>query len=170
VGSGKQSVNGLPTLVLVVAIIAAGMAMTFLLSSRSGSSDRAPDPSVGGDQLVYEVHRSPACGCCGEYEDYLRANGVTVRSVLRNDLEPLRQQLKIQDEFSSCHTMLVGGYFVEGHVPIEAIRALLALRPAIDGISLPGMPAGSPGMGGIKQQPFLVYAITDGAAEEFGEY
>lgn len=65
---------------------------------------------------------------------------------------------------------MVAGYFVEGHVPVEAIDRLLAERPAIDGIALPGMPAGSPGMGGVQEGPFEVLAVTDGVATVFGSY
>jgi hypothetical protein len=67
----------------------------------------------------------------------------------------------------SCHTLTIGGYFIEGHVPVEAVRKLLDEQPPIDGIALPGMPAGSPGMGGDKAHSFVIYAITDGEAEEF---
>ena len=67
----------------------------------------------------------------------------------------------------SCHTSIIGDYYVEGHVPVEAIRKLLDERPSIDGIALPGMPQGSPGMSGEKAEPFVIYAITGGAVEEF---
>jgi hypothetical protein len=66
-----------------------------------------------------------------------------------------------------CHTTVINEYFVEGHVPIEAVRKLLEERPLIDGIALPRMPQGSPGMGGEKTQPFVIYSITDGKVEEF---
>lgn len=67
----------------------------------------------------------------------------------------------------SCHTTLVSEYFVEGHVPVEAIWKLLEEQPPIDGIALPGMPSGSPGMGGDKEKPLVIYSILDGKAEEF---
>ena len=70
----------------------------------------------------------------------------------------------------SCHTAVVGGYAVEGHVPVEAIDTLLAQHPAIDGIALPGMPAGSPGMPGEAVAPLEVLAVSDGATSSFGSY
>jgi hypothetical protein len=70
----------------------------------------------------------------------------------------------------SCHTVLIGDYFVEGHVPMAALDRLMAERPAIDGIALPGMPDGSPGMGGTQSAAFEVVAITDGAASVFASY
>jgi hypothetical protein len=68
----------------------------------------------------------------------------------------------VPPELQSCHTAIIEGYVVEGHVPIDVVERLLAERPAIRGISLPGMPAGSPGMGGQKVDPFTIYQITDG--------
>jgi hypothetical protein len=70
----------------------------------------------------------------------------------------------------SCHTAVVAGYVVEGHVPAEAIEALLAQRPPIDGIALPAMPDGSPGMPGVKAAPFEILAIDGGATSVFGAY
>ena len=73
----------------------------------------------------------------------------------------------IPSELESCHTTEVAGYFVEGHVPVEAIDKLLEEKPDIDGIALPGMPAGSPGMGGLKTEDFVIYALKDGEASVF---
>jgi hypothetical protein len=67
----------------------------------------------------------------------------------------------------SCHTSIVEGYFVEGHVPLEAVGKLLNIRPAVDGIALPGMPAASPGMGGVKTEPFTIYSSVNGVASVF---
>lgn len=83
------------------------------------------------------------------------------------DLTEIKDGLGIPPDMESCHTTLVKGYFVEGHVPVEAIWKLLEEQPPIDGISLPGMPQGSPGMSGEKAQPFVVYSITEGNVEEF---
>lgn len=67
----------------------------------------------------------------------------------------------------SCHTTVIGGYYIEGHVPVEAIKRLLEEKPQIDGIALPGMPAGSPGMSGSKEGPFVIYSISGGQTSEF---
>jgi hypothetical protein len=73
----------------------------------------------------------------------------------------------VPEPLQGCHTLLIDGYVVEGHVPVAAVKRLLAERPAIRGISLPGMPAGSPGMNGEKTEPFTVYEIGDGAPKVF---
>ena len=126
-----------------------------------------PEPSSEEAAIAIEVHRSPLCGCCVEYEEYLEEHGFEVTSIERDDVDGLKQELGMPQEMGSCHTSLVEGYFVEGHVPVEVIRELLAERPDIDGISLPGMPEGSPGMGGTKSEPWVIYAIDDGEVEEF---
>ena len=79
----------------------------------------------------------------------------------------IKEDLDIPEDMWSCHTSLVGGYYVEGHVPVEAIRKLLAEQPEIDGIALPGMPQGSPGMSGRKEGPFVIYSIADVIVQEF---
>ena len=117
--------------------------------------------------MAVTVYKSPTCGCCGEYEAYLRDHGFEVEVVEKDDLTETKETLGVPSDLQSCHTSVVEGYFVEGHVPLEAVYKLLHERPSIDGIALPGMPAGSPGMGGEKEGPFTIYAVTDGAVEEF---
>lgn len=78
-----------------------------------------------------------------------------------------RQQHGIPEEYGSCHTAIIDGYAVEGHVPVEAIIKLLTEKPEIDGIALPGMPEGAPGMEGLQTKPYTVYALSDGKASEF---
>ena len=116
------------------------------------------------------VHRSPSCGCCHVWEEYLSARGATITPVDATDLGALKASLGIPERLWSCHTAIVDGYIVEGHVPLEAIERLLAERPAIDGIALAGMPSGSPGMPGPKEAPFRVEAFVDGTIQLFGEY
>jgi len=82
-----------------------------------------------------------------------------------NDLAEISQKAGVPEKFQGCHTMFMSDYVVDGHVPVEAIRKLLSERPQIAGITLPGMPVGSPGMYGEKKAPFTIYAVTkDGAA------
>jgi hypothetical protein len=116
------------------------------------------------------VHRSPSCGCCHVWEDYLSERGASIEPVDAPDLAALKTSLGIPESLWSCHTAVVKGYIVEGHVPLEAIERLLAERPAIDGIALAGMPSGSPGMPGPKEAPFRVEAFVDGTVQLFGEY
>lgn len=109
------------------------------------------------------VHKTATCECCGQYEDYLAANGVDVEVVVHDDVAPLKDDFGVPADQRSCHTNEVAGYFVEGHVPVEAIAALLAQAPAVDGIALAGMPSGSPGMPGEQTEPFVVTMSADGA-------
>lgn len=92
------------------------------------------------------VHKSPACGCCGAWVDYLRTNGFRVVVRENDDLAPIKRQLGVPAELESCHTASVDGYTIEGHVPVADVRRLLAERPDVLGLSVPGMPIGSPGM------------------------
>ena len=100
----------------------------------------------------------------------MRSHGYTVQSVVTEDMSELKRQLGVPGEASSCHTAVIDGYVVEGHVPIQAVQDLLEGRPEIAGIALPGMPAGSPGMGGAKTGPFEVLSLVAGATESFGSY
>ena len=129
----------------------------------------AGTPAERGDQApaVVTVYSSPTCGCCHGYETYLEENGFEVEPIRTDDVSEMKDELNIPEEMRSCHTAKVGEYYIEGHVPAEAIRKPLEEQPPISGIALPGMPAGSPGMGGDKEQPFTIYAIVDGEAEEF---
>jgi hypothetical protein len=108
------------------------------------------------------LYKNPFCGCCEGHAQYLRENGFVVTEIPTDDLPRIRQQHGVPEQLAGCHTILIDGYVVEGHVPAAAIDKLLAERPPIKGISLPGMPAGSPGMSGPKTAPFVVYEISDG--------
>jgi hypothetical protein len=128
-----------------------------------------PAPSAAA-ALVVDVYKSPTCGCCHEWEAYIRAQGYEVRSIPTDDMAAVKAERGVPEAAWSCHTAVVAGYVVEGHVPFEAIEALLASRPAIDGIALPAMPDGSPGMPGVKAAPFEILAIDEGATSPFGAY
>ena len=97
---------------------------------------------------VVRVTKSPQCGCCGAWVEHLRAAGfeTEVRDVEQAALDALKAELGIAPEHASCHTATIEGYVVEGHVPADDIRRLLAERPAARGLAVPGMPVGSPGM------------------------
>lgn len=147
-----------------LALAAAALAVALTACAAPAAPSSAP---VDDAEPVIEVHRSPTCACCGEYERYLRGEGFTVRPAIRDDMDALKEQHRIGSEHASCHTAFVDGYFVEGHVPVEVIRTLLETRPDVDGITLPGMPSGAPGMNGEKAGPLTVYSLTDGVADEF---
>ena len=112
------------------------------------------------EQLEATLYRQPFCGCCDGHAEHLRANGYKVTVVETQNLSFIKKKHGVPQEFEGCHTILIGGYVVEGHVPATIIRKLLKERPAIRGISLPGMPDGSPGMSGTKTEPFVVYELS----------
>ncbi len=106
------------------------------------------------------VYKSPYCDCCGQWVAYLRQRGMDVTVVEKEDMDPVKRMVGVPESLRSCHTALVGGYVVEGHVPISSIGRMLSQTPEIRGIALPGMPAGSPGMPGAKEEPFVIFAIV----------
>lgn len=112
------------------------------------------------ETLKATLYKNPQCSCCEGYADYLRKNGFEVEVKPTNDLASISSKAGVPANFQGCHTMFVGGYVVDGHVPVKTVRKLLSERPDIAGISLPGMPAGSPGMFGEKAEPFTIYAVT----------
>lgn len=115
------------------------------------------------------VHKDPNCGCCVGWVDHLRANGFSAKVIDTTTLDRVKARLGVPDDLASCHTAEIAGYVLEGHVPARAIAKLLAERPKVRGLAVPGMPAGSPGMGG-EPEPYDVIAFGDGAARVFGRY
>lgn len=109
------------------------------------------------------LYKNPQCSCCEEYAKYLRENGFEVKVVATHDLPLIKKQYGVSGDNEGCHTTLIDNYVVEGHVPVKTLNKLLTERPAIKGVSLPGMPAGSPGMTGRKREPFTMFEISDDA-------
>jgi hypothetical protein len=134
----------------------------------SGAATPVPPVPEGAIELV--MHASESCACCGGWTEHLDST-YHVRRVDHEDMDAVKDRLGVPADGRSCHTTEVDGYVVEGHVPQEAIDDLLEQRPDIDGLVLPGMPAGSPGMGGEATEPLEVRTIVDGeAGEVFGAY
>lgn len=96
--------------------------------------------------MTLVVYKEPTCPCCNNWVAYMRDNGFRVVTHDVSDLDAVKRKHGIADNLQACHTTEVGGYFVEGHVPADLVRRLLAERPRIAGITVPGMPVGSPGM------------------------
>jgi len=138
------------------------VAFVLVLSGCSQNSSVA-----GVSKIKAVVYKSPNCGCCVKHVSYLKENGFDVDIVLVDDMESIKQKYEIPPEMESCHTTIVGNYFIEGHVPIEAIDKLLLEQSDIDGIALPGMPSGSPGMPGIKRGSFDIQAVSEGTTSDF---
>lgn len=109
------------------------------------------------------MHKNPGCECCDGHAAALRAAGFPVRVVASDDLVAVKARAGVPEALQGCHTILVGPYAVEGHVPVAAVKKLLAEKPQVRGIALPGMPAGSPGMGGPKTEPFVVVSFGGAA-------
>ena len=108
------------------------------------------------------LYKDAQCGCCGAYADYLRDNGFTVAIVETPHLPMMYARYGVPSAFQSCHLAMVDRYLAVGHIPVDVIKRMLAEQPAITGITLPGMPAGSPGMTGSKTEPFKIYALGNG--------
>lgn len=125
------------------------------LASRSA---RAAD-----DNKRVTLYKDPQCSCCQGYGDYLSSSGFEVTVVPTHDLPLLYEKYGIATALQPCHLSLMGDYVVGGHVPVEVVNRLLAEKPAIAGITLPGMPLGSPGMNGRKTAPFQIYEIAKGS-------
>ena len=113
------------------------------------------------------MYRVPFCGCCDGHAEHLRANGYRVAIVETKNMSAIKKKYGVPQEFEGCHTIEVGGYVIEGHVSAALIDKLLRERPAIRGISLPGMPDGSPGMTGTKTEPFVVYELSNERGKVF---
>lgn len=160
----KRILRRAPALaLLVLAPLAAGCA---------GDGDAAPGESAAkvaaastgqagqsGQAVTVTVYKSPTCGCCTKWEEHLRQNGFRVVSVPRDDMPAIKQEHGVPRGLQSCHTALVDGYAVEGHVPADVIRKLLTERPKVKGVAVPGMPMGSPGMEGPTKDQYEVYTF-----------
>lgn len=92
------------------------------------------------------VYKSASCGCCTLWVEHAQASGFTVRTVNTDDLNTVKREMGIPPRLASCHTVMVGGYVVEGHVPADDVKRLLREKPKVRGLAVPGMPIGSPGM------------------------
>jgi len=92
------------------------------------------------------VTKDPNCGCCGGWVEHMKAAGFPVEVITSSDVDQVKLRLGVPDDLASCHTAEVSGYVVEGHVPADAVKRLLAEKPQARGLAVPGMPMGSPGM------------------------
>ena len=110
------------------------------------------------------VSKDPNCGCCGGWVEHMKRAGFTVEVVTTPQIDQVKARLGVPDDLSSCHTAEVSGYVVEGHVPPDAIKRLLAEKPKARGLAVPGMPAGSPGMEVAGSAPEIYEVILFGAS------
>lgn len=156
------------TLGVVILILAGIVVFSQSTKTTSDNNDikKASKSSVLAGQKA-TVYKSPNCGCCVGYIKELKKNGVDVEVVETDDIDSVKKDYNIPSNMQSCHTIVFDDYFVEGHVPIAAVEKLLTEKPEVDGIALPGMPSGTPGMPGSKRAPYEVYKLTGGESEEF---
>lgn len=131
--------------------IAGALAGPFLLAAGA----RAALGASGSMQ----IHKDPLCGCCESWTEAMRRAGFTVEVHNETDMTAIKSRFAIPAEMEACHTAVLEGYILEGHVPLEAIRKLMAERPDIAGLAVPGMPAGSLGMGDDPGASYEVYAF-----------
>lgn len=125
-------------------------------------------------KVLVEVWKDPNCGCCKDWVSHLQANGFAVK-VNETGNSAMRQRLGIPQKLGSCHTALVGGYAIEGHVPAADIRRLLKDKPQAVGLTVPGMPVGSPGMDGAiygnRRDPYdVLLVLKSGDTRVFSSY
>jgi hypothetical protein len=112
------------------------------------------------------VYKSPTCGCCAKWTEYMKKAGFDVTVHETPNVGEVKAEHHVPSDVASCHTAIVGGYIIEGHVPAEAVRRLLKEKPDIAGLAVPGMPIGSPGMegdGSVKQHYDIVAFRRDGS-------
>ena len=134
----------------------------------------APVPAANREAWpLVVVHKSPTCGCCKAWVRHLEGAGFTVEVRDTEALDAVKQRVGIPSGKGSCHTAEVGGYFVEGHVPADDIKRLLAEKPTARGLTVPGMPTGSPGMEvpGVPAQAYEVELVSqDGSTQVFQQH
>jgi hypothetical protein len=126
-------------------------------------------PAFAAEQVT--VFKSASCGCCTKWIDHLRSNGFEVRATNIEAMSTVRARLGVPARLASCHTAVVGGYVIEGHVPASDIRRLMTERAKVAGLAAPGMSSGSPGMEGPLPQPYSVMSFTkDGTTALFAKH
>lgn len=154
---------------VAIAILGAGCS--------SGSEPATVTPGAGGtagraDAKTVVVYKSPTCGCCEMWSEHMNAAGFNVEIKATNSLDEVRQQVGVPSGQGSCHTAVVGRYFVEGHVPAEDVKRLLAEQPEARGLVVPGMVLGSPGMeqGDIRQPYAVLLVAMDGTTSVYARH
>jgi len=149
-----------------IALIAAG-AITLAFGYAASAQQSAALPKV-------TVYKTSSCGCCRLWVDHMKANGFTVEAmdVSASGVRSISKVAGLKEEDTSCHTAKIGDYTVEGHVPAADIKRMLKEKPAIAGLSAPGMPMGSPGMeqGNVKQPYDVIAFKKDGTSTVYAKH
>ncbi|NJA05729.1 DUF411 domain-containing protein [Methylococcaceae bacterium WWC4] len=118
------------------------------------------------------VYRSPTCGCCGKWLEHAEKSGFKIKDVISSDMDQIKARYGVPEKLASCHTVVVDGYVIEGHVPSADVQKLLQTKPKVAGLAAPGMPMGSPGMemGGRQDEYQVLSFDKDGRAEVYAEH
>lgn len=135
--------------------LAAALVVTMTVAGSAPRAQQKPQkpPTVS-------VYKTATCGCCAKWVDHMRAQGFDVKVQDVDDIGRVKATHGVPQELSSCHTTLVGGYVIEGHVPADVVKRLLRERPKIAGLAVPGMPVGSPGMEqGGRRDPYAIVSF-----------
>jgi len=157
----------------IIGLAVAGIGtVAIMVMAFSGFGLEKPATHVNHSGKSHElvVYKSSTCGCCALWTSYMQDKGYKVDVVNTEELERVKEQYNVPESLYSCHTTVVndGQYFVEGHIPEEAVSKLLEEEPAIVGIGMPGMPSASPGMPGKKLAPFDISQVSeDGQISQF---
>ena len=145
--------------------------LIFVQSAGAESAWDQPVPATS-EPLKITVYRSPTCSCCGFWLEHLKKHRFEVTDIQKDDMPAIKKEYGVPTKLGSCHTAIINGYVMEGHVPAAYIVELINKKPNVVGLTVPGMVMGSPGMdrGGSKQ-PFSVLSFDkEGKVETFKEY
>ncbi len=154
-----------------VANLKLAVAFAAMLAGSAVLAEPAPETAAAED-LKLTVYHDPNCGCCGEWMAHMQDNGFAVESMTQSGINEIKQKLGVPQQVWSCHTALVEGYVVEGHVPADDVKRLVSGKPDVVGIAVPGMPLGSPGMEyGEQRMAFDVVSFDEaGETAVFNHY
>jgi hypothetical protein len=147
-----------------LSIVCLLLSINFVVNSEEGKKI--------GELIEVDVYRSSSCSCCGKWVEHLKENQFQVKDHIVDDVQVMKDKYGVSAEMASCHTAVVNGYVVEGHVPAADIKRLLKLKPAVVGISVPGMPVGTPGMEvGSKKDDYDVVSFDKSKSVQiFNQY
>lgn len=121
-------------------------AAVMALVASAGCVAETPQETALADAATLVVHHDPNCGCCGKWIEHMEQHGFAVEAILETDMNAVKREMGVPEHLPSCHTATIGGYVIEGHVPAADVQRLLEERSDAKGLSVPGMPLGSPGM------------------------
>ena len=145
-------------LILILAGMTAVLAVGVALARPATATAATPEAVAAAvAPIPITVYHSPTCGCCKEWVKHMEANGFAVKSIEQPDLSGVKAEMGVPNRLRSCHTAIVGGYVIEGHVPAADVKRLLTEKPKVVGLTIPGMPQSAPGMDSGKE-PYEVLA------------